>query len=103
VSGSSVADIKEIAIEFTNLAKVIAGEREIKRSFPVDATFGDIIAWLAETYPDMVGILIQENRREFTNSTMFIINNEMSFPAMIMEESPKDGERLTIVSIPTGG
>jgi hypothetical protein len=94
---------KQITIEFTNLARVIAGEKEIQQSFPPGATYADVIAWLAETYPDMVGILIQENRREFTNSTMFIINNEMSLPAFILGETPKDGERLTIISIPTGG
>ncbi len=94
---------KQITIEFTNLARVIAGEKEIQRAFPQASTYADIIAWLADTYPDMVGILIQENRRAFTNSTMFIINNEMSLPAFILEQTPKEGERLTIVSIPTGG
>ena len=103
ITGWIVDDKKQIAIEFTNLARVIAGEREIRRDFPCQATYGDIIAWLAESYPDMVGILIQENQRAFTNSTMFIINNEMSLPAMILDESPRNGERLTIVSVPTGG
>ncbi len=94
---------KQVIIEFTNLARVIAGEKEIQRSFPDGATYADVIGWLADTYPDMLGILIQENRRAFTNSTMFLINNEMSLPAFILDEKPKDGERLTIVSIPTGG
>jgi len=94
---------KQITIEFTNLARVIAGEKEIQQSFSQAATYADVIEWLADIYPDMVGILIQDNRRAFTNSTMFLINNEMSLPAFILEEMPKDGERLTIVSIPTGG
>lgn len=100
---SVVEKTKQITIEFTNLARVIAGEKEIQRSFPEEAAYADVIEWLADTYPDMLGILIQENRRAFTNSTMFIINNEMSLPAFILEEKPKDGERLTIISIPTGG
>lgn len=100
---STLEQTKQITIEFTNLARVIAGEKEIQPSFPANASYADVIEWLAATYPDMVGILIQENRREFTNSTMFIINNEMSLPAFILEEKPKDGERLTIISIPTGG
>lgn len=99
----AVADTIPLTIEFTNLARQIAGVKEIQRGFPAGSTYADVIEWLASSYPDMVGILIQENQRAFTNSTMFIINNEMELPAMILEEVPQAGNRLTIVSIPTGG
>ncbi len=94
---------KQITIEFTNLAKLLAGKREIEQIFPESSTYADVIEWLAQTYPDLVGVIIQPDHRSFTNSTMFIINNEMGLPAMILDESPKDGNRLTIVSVPTGG
>ncbi len=96
-------DTKQITIEFTNLARVQAGAREVEQVFPQGATYADIIEWLAQAYPDLVGIIIQADHRSFTNSTMFIINNEMGLPAMILDELPKDGNRLTIVSVPTGG
>ncbi|MEN4011988.1 MAG: MoaD/ThiS family protein [Chloroflexota bacterium] len=93
----------EITIEFTGLAKTIAGSPAINVRFPLGTTYGEIITWLAEQYPDMVGILIQEDKKALLNSNLFIIDGEMSQPAFIMSESPQDGVRLTLVSVATGG
>ncbi len=92
-----------ISIEFTNLAKVITGTSVLEVEFAAGTTYGQIVAWLAEQYPDMIGILIQEDKKALMNSNLFIINGEMSQPAFIMEETPQDGDRLTLVSVATGG
>jgi hypothetical protein len=54
-------------------------------------------------YPDLVGVLIDQDGRTFLSSNMFIINNEMSDPVMVMHEHPRPGDRLTLVSVATGG
>ncbi|MFN7035120.1 MAG: MoaD/ThiS family protein [Bellilinea sp.] len=92
-----------ITIEFTNLAKYIAGAPAIEIEFPRGITFGQIVEWLAERYPDMVGIIIQDDRKALMNSNLFIINGEMAQPAFLMNDSPKDGDRLTLVAVATGG
>ncbi len=92
-----------ITIEFTGLAKSIAGTPALQVEFLAGTTYGQIVAWLADQYPDMVGILIQEDKKALMNSNLFIINGEMSQPAFIMGESPRDGDRLTLVSVATGG
>lgn len=92
-----------IKVEFTNLARLIAGEPDIEMQISPDETYADIIERLGKMYPDLVGILIDPDGRTFLSSNMFIINNEMSDPVMVMEEHPKPGDRLTLVSVATGG
>lgn len=97
-------DSKEcIKVEFTNLARVIAGEPEIDLEISPDETYADIVERLGKMYPDLVGILIDPDGRTFLSSNMFIINNEMSDPVMVMNDRPKPGDRLTLVSVATGG
>ncbi len=92
-----------VTIEFTNLAKYIAGVPAIEVEFQHGITFGQIVEWLAEQYPDMVGIIIQKDKKALLNSNLFIINGEMAQPAFLMSDSPKDGDRLTLVAVATGG
>lgn len=92
-----------ITIEFTNLARLIAGEPEINFEISPDDTYADVIERLGWMYPDLVGILIDPDGRTFLSSNMFIINNEMGDPVMVLNEHPRAGDRLTLVSVATGG
>lgn len=92
-----------ITIEFTNLARLIAGEPDISMQISQVETYGDIVERLGKMYPDLVGILINPDGRTFLSSNMFIINNEMSDPVMVMDKHPRSGDRLTLVSVATGG
>ncbi len=101
--GQTVESTDCITIEFTNLARLIAGEPEIDLSISPGETYADIIKRLGEMYPDLVGILIDPEGQTFLSSNMFIINNEMGDPVMVLEKHPKPGDRLTLVSVATGG
>lgn len=92
-----------ITIEFTNLARVLVGENQIDMEISSYETYADVVERLGKMYPDLLGILIEPDGRRFMNSNMFIINNEMADPVMVMEDSPRPGDRLTLVSVATGG
>jgi hypothetical protein len=34
---------------------------------------------------------------------MFVINGNLEFPAMILDQMPADGEQLSLMSVITGG
>jgi hypothetical protein len=34
---------------------------------------------------------------------MFVINGNLEFPAMILDQSPMDGEHISLMSVITGG
>jgi len=92
-----------IQIEFTGIAKKIAGKNVINLSIPATDTYHDVVEKLAIEYPELVNILIDPDQRNFLSSNLFIINDEMTSPVFEMEKHPVDGDRLTLVSVMTGG
>jgi hypothetical protein len=93
----------KIQIELTGIAKSIAEKGIIDLKIPANSTYHDIVERLASEYPDLVNILIDPDKKKFLSSNLFIINDEMTSPVFEMEKHPKDGDRLTLISVMTGG
>jgi len=101
---NDTVDLTEsITVEFTNLARLVAGVPQIDLTITPDDTYSDIVQRLGQMYPDLMGVLIDCDGRTFLSSNMFIINNEMADPVMVLDEHPHPGDRLTLVSVATGG
>lgn len=92
-----------IRIEFTGLARQIVGQKEVAWELPPGTTYAQIVERLGREYPGLIGTLIDADGKTFLSSNMFIINGDMALPAMVMDESPRDGDRLWLVSVITGG
>ncbi len=92
-----------LVIEFTGIAREIVGKTTVDLSFPSDSTYADVVRELGLLYPALIGVLIDIDGETFLSSNMFIINNEMTLPVMIMDEHPHDGDHLVLVSVMTGG
>lgn len=92
-----------LIVEFTGIAKDIAGQKEIQIEISTDNTYHDVVSRLAELYPNLVNILIAPDKKNFLSSNLFIINDEMTDPVFIMDQQPKDGDKLTLLSVMTGG
>jgi hypothetical protein len=93
----------QIVIEFTGLARSITKRKEIPLVVQDGITYKEIVRRIGELFPGLVGVLIDTDGETFLSSNMFIINGDMSLPAMIMEESPQNGDRLILMSLVTGG
>jgi molybdopterin converting factor small subunit len=93
----------KLTIELTGVAKDIVGSPEIQLEFSQKDTYHDVVEKLAELYPALVNILIAPDKKTFLSSNLFIINDEMNDPVFFMDQYPKDGDRLTLVSVMTGG
>ena len=65
--------------------------------------YQDIVRFLGEKYPGLIGILISGDGNTFLSSNMFVINGDMANPAMVMTEHPEEGDRLVLISVITGG
>jgi pheromone shutdown protein TraB len=92
-----------VTIELTGIAKSIAGHSQVKLEISASATYHDVVFELARLYPDLVNILIDADRRNFLSSNLFIINDEMTDPVFLMEQHPRNGDKLTLLSVMTGG
>lgn len=92
-----------LTVEFTGLAKQIVGHREIELELPAGTTFAGVVERLGSLHPALIGTLIDADGKTFLSSNMFIINGDMALPAMVMDEQPREGDRLVLVSVITGG
>lgn len=92
-----------LTIELTGIARDIAGQKEIQMQLASHDTYHAVVENLAKLYPDLVNILISPDKKTFLSSNLFIINDEMNDPVFFMEKYPRDGDRLTLLSVMTGG
>lgn len=93
----------KVFVELNGVAREIAGSGIIEVELGADETYQGVVGKLALLKPELVGILIDLDGKTFLSSNMFIKNGDMSQPAMLMDESPHDGDHLTIISPITGG
>ncbi|MBW6473169.1 MAG: MoaD/ThiS family protein [Anaerolineaceae bacterium] len=96
-------NVIHLTVEFTGIAKDITGRKEIQIEMASQDTYHDVVSRLAELYPNLVNILIAPDKKNFLSSNLFIINDEMTEPVFIMDKNPRDGDRLTLLSVMTGG
>ncbi len=96
-------NVVHLTVEFTGIAKDIAGQKEIQIEMTSEDTYHDVVSRLAALYPNLVNILIAPDKKNFLSSNLFIINDEMTEPVFIMDKNPRDGDRLTLLSVMTGG
>jgi hypothetical protein len=92
-----------VTIEFSGVARNIVGQKEIALELDEKTSFRDIIFLLGNRYPGLIGVLIDSDRKNFLSSNMFVINGDMTTPAMVVDESPHDGDHLVLMSLITGG
>lgn len=95
--------LKRITVEFTGLAKVIAGNHDLALDLPQETTYRELVRKLGDLYPGLVGILIAEDGETFLSSNMFVIDGDLANPVMIMDQKPRDGEQIHLMSVITGG
>lgn len=93
----------KITIEFTGITKSITQAGTVEFEVPQGFTYRDLVKMLAAKYPAMVGLIIDPDREKFLSSNMFVINGNLEFPAMILDQSPSDGEYISLMSVITGG
>jgi len=93
----------KIQIELTGIARSIAGKGIIDFIIPSNFTYHDVVKRLASEHPGLVNIIIDPDQKKFLSSNLFIINDEMTSPVFEMEKHPQDGDRLTLISVMTGG
>lgn len=93
----------KVTVEFTGLARSIAGQKTIIVELAEPATYRDIIRQVGRTFPALLGLLIDSDGETFLSGNMFVINGDLSTPAMVMDESPHEGDHLIIMSLVTGG
>ena len=92
-----------LTVELTGAARAVTGVKIIPLELPEEAVYRDIIRILAARYPALIGLLIAPDGETFLSSNLFVINGDLAAPAMLMDEHPRSGEALILMSVITGG
>ena len=93
----------QIVIEFTGAAREIIHRKEITLNLDDQSTYKQVIRYLGNQFPQLIGLVIAQDGQTLLSSNMLVINGDLTTPAMIISEHPKDGDRLILMSLISGG
>jgi hypothetical protein len=91
-----------VTVELTGLGRAIAG-REVEIALPQDSDYHQVVACLAERFPDLIGIVIAPDGRELLNANVISRNGDDLIMPDMLNGRPADGDYLTLLSIIVGG
>ncbi|MDR3574916.1 MAG: MoaD/ThiS family protein [Anaerolineaceae bacterium] len=92
-----------VILGFTGAARDITKRKELTLSLENNMTYQDITRLLGVQYPELIGLIIDQDRQTLLSGNLLVINGDLTNPAMVMSESPKDGDRLILMSVISGG
>ena len=95
--------MKRIEIQFTGAALAITGRKQGILEIGENASYRDIVSFLADEYPELIGILISEDRRSLLSANFFSRNGEEPILPDDMDKIPQEGERLVVLYFIVGG
>jgi hypothetical protein len=93
----------EIRVDFTGIAKTITKKLQETISIPFGGTCADVVKLLAQEYPDLIGIIINDEGTQLLNSNVFFINGEDMVLPDQMDLCLSENDRLTLLSVIVGG
>lgn len=93
----------EVTVEFAGLARVLTREPRISLKLEDGTTFQEILRQVSEQYPQLVGDVIHPNLQTLKSSNMLNLNGKHMVQPSQMDQSPKHGDRLILMSILAGG
>lgn len=91
-----------VVVEFQGVSRVAAGVKETTLELPDNTTYKEIIRLLGQRYPGLVGTIIYADGERFDANILDQATKQV-IPQDRLDESPRDGDRLTLMSILAGG
>ena len=92
-----------IHLELLGISRLITGEKEIAVDLEEGATFRDVVRALGTRYPALIGDVIQPDGETLNAPHILNHNGKRMIQENQMDNSPCDGDRITLMSILAGG
>ncbi len=96
-------DMIQIKVEFSGLSRILAGANDMQLSISNQETYTDVIRYVAERYPTLVGNVIEKNKNSLFPSNIFSRDGKTVVRPEQMNDIPRDGETLILLSLLAGG
>ncbi len=92
-----------ILVEFTGIARVLTGVRDVSLASDPGTTYREIIRQLGIRFPVLVGQVIEHDGMSLLPENKIVLDGKRILPESELDTSPCDGDRLTFMSILAGG
>jgi hypothetical protein len=93
----------QVLVEFTGISRMLTGLSEMTIKIRQGTTFSEIVKLIGEKFPSMVGQIIEKDGSVFIATNLFSLNGQQIIQESEMNGSPKEGDRLILVSLLAGG
>ena len=92
-----------VRVEMLGLSRLVTGTREVSVEMADEATYRDLVYALSETYPALVGNVIQADRRNLQAPNIFNLNARQMVQSRQMDDRLCEDDRIILMSISAGG
>jgi len=96
-------DTIQVKVEFSGLSRILAKANDMQLSLSPNQTYVDVIQLVAEKYPSLVGNVIDKNKIALFPSNIFSRDGKTVVLPEQMNDCPRDGEVLILLSLLAGG
>jgi len=93
----------QVVVEFTGISRMLTGQTAVAFKIPQSTTFSEIVKLIGHQFPSMVGQVIEKNGSVFIATNLFSLNGQSIIQESEMNQSPKEGDRLILISLLAGG
>lgn len=92
-----------VEVEFSGISRVLTGEKEFTLEINPGSDMEEVIRHLAKNHPQLVGEIIEKEENKLIPSNLFSINGEKILHETDTTYQPKDGDKLILLSLLSGG
>ena len=92
-----------VRVEMLGLSRLVTGTREVALEMADQSTYRDLVYALSETYPGLVGNVIQADRRNLQAPNIFNLNARQMVQSRQMDDRLCEDDRIILMSISAGG
>lgn len=91
-----------VVVEFQGVSRVVTGTKATVLELADNSTYQDIVRLLGQLYPKLIGSMIHADGNRFDASILDHSSQRM-VAETDMNKCPRDGDRITLMSILAGG
>ena len=92
-----------VQVELLGLSRLVTGTREVPLDLEEGATYRDIVRVLSDMYPELIGNVIQPDKKNLQAPNIFNLNARQMIQSKQMEHRLSDGDRVILMSMSAGG
>jgi molybdopterin converting factor small subunit len=92
-----------VSVEFLGLSRLITGEKARDFDLAEGTTFRALVQVLGNTYPSMIGDVIQSSGTALQAPNIFNLDGKRMVQQSQMQDSLVDGDRVVLMSMSAGG